>query len=225
MVGIGVASRFLAVGALCPHVAAHVGAIASQALVNPLLGVNGLRLLAQGAMAPAALAGLLAADAGKDLRQLCVVDMTGASAAHTGTGCVPWAGHRTGPGYAIAGNMLTGPDVVDAMERAWLDSAERELPERLLLALEAGQSAGGDKRGKQAAALVVMQHEEYPYLSLRVDDHADPIPELRRLWALSEQSFAPYRELMPTRERPSGVTDPEQIQAVRARANRLAANS
>jgi uncharacterized Ntn-hydrolase superfamily protein len=220
MVGIGVASRFLAVGALCPHVGARVGAVATQAMVNPLLGVDGLALLARAVTAPAVLAELIGADAGQALRQVCVVDMAGRAAAHTGADCVPWAGHRTGEGYAIAGNMLAGPAVLEAMEQAWLESADRALPERLLLALEAGQVRGGDKRGKQAAALLVAQHEEYPFVDLRVDDHVDPLPELRRLWLLSEETFAPYRELLPCRANPSGVTSREAIEAVRARVNR-----
>jgi len=222
MVGVAVASRFLAVGALCPHVGGGAGAVATQALVNPLLGIDGVRLLAEGLSAGETLDRLLSGKTGAHLRQVCVVDHSGGAAAHTGDCCVTWAGHRTGEGYAIAGNMLVGPAVLEAMEQAWLASESTELPERLLLALEAGQAAGGDKRGKQAAALLVAGREEYPYLDLRVDDHPDPIPELRRLWTLSEQTFAPYRELLPTRANAEGVTDPERIAAARARANRAA---
>lgn len=217
MLGVGVASRFIAVGAIVPHVRAGVGAVATQAMVNPLLGVDGLQLLSVGVQAPDALERLIQGDAGCRLRQLAVVDALGQSAAHTGAGCVPWAGHRTGPDYAIAGNMLTGPEVVAAMENAFLGSEGLPLEHRLLLALEAGEEAGGDKRGKQAAALFVVNRDEYPHLSLRVDDHPDPLPELRRLLLLSERTFALYRSLLPTRSNPAGVTDPDLIASVRER--------
>ncbi len=220
MVGVAVASRFLAVGALCPHVAAGAGAIASQALVNPLLGIQGLRLLATGKSAQAVLDELLAADEGEAFRQVGVVDVRGNAAAHTGSNCIEWAGHRTGDGYVVAGNLLTGPDVLAAMEQAYLASKAMPFHQRLLAALEAGQARGGDKRGKQAAAIRIAHTEEYPFLDLRVDDHPDPIPELKRLAELSDKTFAPYRSFLPTRENPSGIIDPEAIAAVRAKANR-----
>ncbi len=218
MMGVAVASRFLAVGALCPHAEAGVGAVATQALVNPLLGIDGLRALAAGGRAGTVLEVLLEHDEGRQLRQLAIVDVHGEAAAHTGSGCVEWAGHRAGPGYVVAGNMLAGPEVLSAMEEAFLAKAGQPLPQRLLAALAGGQAAGGDKRGKQAAALLVVESQPYPYVDLRVDDHPDPIPELQRLLALSDQTFAPYRELMATRERPSGVLDPEAIARARARA-------
>jgi len=222
MLGIAVASRFLAVGGLCPHAEAKVGAVATQALVNPLLGVDGLQLLRSGATAHQTLAALLAQDAGHHLRQVAVVDARGEAAAHTGSGCVEWAGHRVGAGYAVAGNMLTGPEVLTAMESGFLAASGQPFPQRLLAALAAGQAAGGDKRGKQAAALLVVESQPYPYLTLRVDDHPDPVPELQRLLTLSDRSFAPYRALMATREKPSGVLDPEAIAQARAQANRAA---
>ncbi|MFZ5815517.1 MAG: DUF1028 domain-containing protein [Bacillota bacterium] len=222
MLGVAVASRFLAVGALCPHVAAGVGAVATQALVNPLLGFDALELLRQGQSATAVLTRLIAADEGRELRQLAVVDAAGGAAAHTGSRCVEWAGHRTGAGYAAAGNMLTGPEVLEAMERAFLVAEKAPFPWRLVAALEAGQAAGGDKRGKQAAALLVADRQPYPYVYLRVDDHPEPILELKRLLELSDRTYAPYRELLPTRERPSGVTDPEAIARARAAASRSA---
>lgn len=219
MLGVAVASRFLAVGALCPHVRAGVGAVATQAMVNPLYGAHGLDLLSGGLDPAAAVAQVLSADEGRELRQVAVVDCHGKTAVHTGANCVPWAGHRQGVGFVVAGNMLAGPAVLEGMEVAFLSTEGEPLPERLLLALEAGQAAGGDKRGKQAAALLVHDTEAYPYVSLRVDDHPDPLPELRRLWALSQATFAPYRALMPTGQRPSGITDPEAIAAARAQAS------
>lgn len=217
MLGVGVASRFLAVGAICPHVRAGVGAISTQAMVNPLLGVDGLQLLSVGHQAHEALERLIRSDPGADLRQVTFVDSGGLSAAHTGSRCVPWAGHRTGPNYAAAGNMLTGPEVVEAMEAAFQEAVNLPLEDRLMLALEAGEAAGGDKRGKQAAALFVVNREEYPHLSLRVDDHPDPLRELRRLLLLSERTFALYRSLLPTRANPAGVTNPDLIASVRDR--------
>jgi uncharacterized Ntn-hydrolase superfamily protein len=216
--GVAVASRFLAVGALCPHAAAGAGAVATQALVNPLYGIDGLALLREGLTATAVLERLIAGDEGRDLRQVALVDAAGEAAAHTGAHCVPCAGHRIGPGYAIAGNMLTGFSVLDAMERAFCTAADLPLPQRLLAALAAGQEAGGDKRGKQAAALLVVDRQPYPYIDLRVDDHPDPIAELKRLLELSDRTFAPYRALLPTREQPSGITDPAAIARARAAA-------
>lgn len=219
MLGVAVASRFLAVGALVPHARGGVGALATQALVNPLYGLDGLELLAGGLPPEQVLDRLLAGDAGRAFRQVGLVDAQGRSAAHTGDQAVPWAGHRTGPGFACQGNMLTGPQVVDAMAAAFAAGAPQALPERLLRALAAGEAAGGDKRGKQAAALLVVDTEAYPAVSLRVDDHPEPVAELQRLWELSRIAAA-YRRLLPTRSNPAGVTDPAAIQAVREEISR-----
>jgi uncharacterized Ntn-hydrolase superfamily protein len=188
-VGVAVASRFLAVGAVVPWLRAEVGAIATQALANTGYGPDGLAHLGEGLSAREALDAVLAADAGRDDRQAGIVDARGGAATHTGHACMAWAGGRTGPGYAVQGNILTGPGVVDAMARAY-EAGSGDLPERLLLALAAGDDAGGDRRGRQSAALAVAARgggyggNGDRLVDLRVDDHGDPVPELRRLLSL-----------------------------------------
>src|SRR4051812_21724946 len=151
--GVAVASRFFAVGALCPHARSGAGALSTQALINPTYARPGLDLLSQGIPAAEVLRVLLAADAGRESRQLHAVDSEGRTAAHTGSSCIDWCGHRAGIGYSMAGNMLAGPQVVAACADTFERESALPLAERLLAALAAGEAAGGDKRGKQAAAL------------------------------------------------------------------------
>lgn len=191
--GVAVASKFLAVGSAVPAAVAGVGAIATQADANVAYKGLALAHLDDGATAPIALDRLLEEDPGRDHRQVGIVDVDGGAASHTGPACIPWAGGRTGEGYAVQGNCLAGPEVVDAMEAAWLASAEdAPLQDRLLAALRAGDEAGGDKRGRQSAALLVVRDEAgYGGLDdiaadLRVDDHPAPIDELARLLDLHE---------------------------------------
>jgi uncharacterized Ntn-hydrolase superfamily protein len=186
--GVAVASKFLAVGAVVPAAVAGVGAVATQARANVAYKGLALAHLDDGATAPVALQRLLEEDDGRDHRQVGIVDVDGGSASHTGSACLPWAGGRTGAGYAIQGNILAGPEVVEAMETAWLDSDPAlPLERRLLAALAAGDEAGGDSRGRQSAALFVVR-EDAGYdagddvaVDLRVDDHAAPLTELARL--------------------------------------------
>ena len=193
--GVAAQSRFLALGSLVCHARAGVGAVATQALVNPTYGDRGLQLLASGASPTAALDALVAADELGYRRQACVIDSKGRTAAHSGTGCQHWAGHLVADGVAVAGNMLVDRKVVESMLRAIEDTAEQPLPERLVAALEAGQAAGGDARGQQSAALLVVRADGgYGGLSdrlvdLRVDDHSLPITELRRLLGLHRLYF------------------------------------
>jgi uncharacterized Ntn-hydrolase superfamily protein len=192
--GVAVASKFLAVGSAVPAAAADVGAIATQAFANLAYGPDGLRLLAEGRSAQETLDALTAADEGRDQRQAGVVDAAGRSATFTGAACHDWAGGRTGDGYAVQGNILTGPEVVEAMEEAWLGS-EGRLADRLLTALAAGDLAGGDRRGRQSAALLVVRRAggyggtSDVEVDLRADDHPDPVPELRRLLDLHRLYF------------------------------------
>jgi uncharacterized Ntn-hydrolase superfamily protein len=185
-VGVAVASKFLAVGSVVPWVTAGVGAVATQAMANVAYGPRGLGLLAQGVSPESAIEEMTAADAGRDLRQLGMVDAAGRSATYTGPGCLSWAGGRAGPGYACQGNILAGPQVVDAMAEAF-EAAGGTLAERLMAALEAGDAAGGDRRGRQSAALYVARPAggylgmNDRFIDLRVDDHEAPIPELRRI--------------------------------------------
>ncbi len=191
--GVAVASKFLAVGSAVPAAVAGVGAIATQADANVAYKGQALAHMDDGATASVALQRLLEDDEGRDHRQVGIVDVDGGSASHTGHACLDWAGSLTGDGYAIQGNILTGEDVVVAMETAWQTSdPETPLARRLLEALTAGDEAGGDSRGRQSAALLVVE-EGAGYgglddiaVDLRVDDHAAPIPELARLLTLSE---------------------------------------
>ena len=195
MHGVAVASRFLAVGAAVPAAEADIGALATQSYANLAYRPQGLMLLRTGTAAADVVAGLTAADPGRESRQLGVVDAAGAGATYTGADCHAWAGGVAGDGYAIQGNILTGPDVVDAMERSWRSGSDLPFAERLVTALAAGDRAGGDRRGRQSAALfVVARGQGYGGTSdvvcdLRVDDHADPLPELSRLLGLHTLYF------------------------------------
>jgi uncharacterized Ntn-hydrolase superfamily protein len=188
--GIAVQSKFFAVGAVVPWARAGVGAVATQAFANTTFGPGGLALLEEDLAPEAVLDSLLASDEERDRRQVGLVDDQGRAISYTGTGCQSWAGHRFGAGHAVQGNILTGEEVVGAMERAYLDAPPGPLGGRLLAALEAGQAAGGDSRGKQSAALLVVRAGagyggfNDRYLDLRVDDHQQPIVELRRLYEL-----------------------------------------
>lgn len=184
--GVAVASKFLAVGAVVPHARAGVGAVATQALANVRYGPDGLALMAGGLTAEAALRRLADEDEGGAHRQAGFVDAAGGAFTYTGGACLPWAGGRVGDGVAVQGNILTGADVVDAMLDAYHASAEA-FPERLLAALRAGDERGGDRRGRQSAALLVVREgggyggATDRWIDLRVDDHPAPVGELARL--------------------------------------------
>jgi uncharacterized Ntn-hydrolase superfamily protein len=211
--GIAVATKFFAVGARVPHIAAGFGAIATQALVNPYYGIDGKKLLREGKTPREAIAALIAVDDGRESRQLHIMDAKGEIAAHTGKDCVDWCGHVEGPGFSIAGNMLAGAEVLDETAKAYLANEHLSFPRRLIMALRAGETAGGDKRGKQSAALLIHDREEWSALDLRVDDHADPIHELARLECVSRERWAHFRQFLPTRQNPAGVTDRATIDA------------
>jgi uncharacterized Ntn-hydrolase superfamily protein len=211
--GVAVTTKFFAVGALCPHAGSGIGALATQALVNPTFGPRGLRLLAAGHSAAAVVETLVASDDGRATRQLHVIDAAGRIAAHTGGDCVAWCGHVAADGFSVAGNMLAGPEVIAATAAAYRNAAGKAFADRLIGGLEAGQAAGGDKRGKQSAALLIYAGEEYPYLDLRVDDHAEPLVELRRLFEESHSLFLPFLHFLPSRADPSGIYDRARIEA------------
>ena len=204
MFGVAVSTAVPGVGSLCPFARAGVGAVATQSWVNPYLGIDGLQLLAQGQSAPAVLERLLAKDPGRDVRQVGIVDKNGTSASWSGPECVPWFGGVTGPDFAAQGNMLVGEETVRTMAEAFQGAGSLELPERLLVALEAGQAAGGDKRGRQSAALLVVHTEEYPYCELRVDEHRYPVAELRRVFEVARHQLLPFVRGLPTRRTPLG---------------------
>ena len=193
--GVGVQSKFLAVGAVVPWAAAHVGALATQSYANPRYGPDGLALLGDGLSAEEVIDSLTSSDKDKALRQVGVVDGRGRAASFTGEGCHEWAGGRTGDGYAAQGNILVSAETVDALAATFESKRELPLAERLTDCLAAAQAAGGDRRGQQSAALLVVQKDAgYGGLSdtlvdLRVDDHPEPIAELRRLYMLHQEIF------------------------------------
>jgi uncharacterized Ntn-hydrolase superfamily protein len=211
--GIAVATKFFAVGSRVPYIASGFGAIATQALVNPYYGIDGLKLLRAGKSPHDIVETLIAADSGQASRQLHVMDAAGHIASHTGKDCVEWCGHVEGNGFSIAGNMLAGPQVLDETAKAYAYANALPFAQRLIAALFAGEAAGGDKRGKQSAALLIHGNEEWSDLDLRVDDHADPLAELARLEGVSRERWVHFRPFMPTRQNPAGVTDRATIDA------------
>lgn len=205
-VGAALCTRFFAAGALCVRVEGRVGAVSTQALVNPRFAPEGLARLRAGEAAEAAVAAMAASDAGAASRQVHLMAWDGSSARHTGRDCVEFAGHRHAADVSVAGNMLAGPAVLDATLAAFVETAGQPLALRLLAALEAGEAAGGDRRGRQSAVLVVASADPWPDLDLRVDDHPDPLAELRRLHAVAGDHFVHFRRFLPGRDHP-GVFD------------------
>jgi uncharacterized Ntn-hydrolase superfamily protein len=207
--GVAVQSRFLAVGAFVPWATAGVGAIAVQAYTSPSYGPAGIALLRAGASSDQVLERLLAADAQASVRQLGVVDASGAASSHTGSDCFPWAGGITGNGFAAQGNILVSSATVEALAATFESSSGQRLPDRLLRCLDAAESAGGDRRGRQSAALLVVEqgagYDGWDVLvDLRVDDHPQPLRELRRLYDVHQILFG----TTPTR---AWVTVDEQL--------------
>jgi uncharacterized Ntn-hydrolase superfamily protein len=203
--GVAVQSKFLAVGSVVPWAEPHVGAIATQAYANPTYGPDGLALLRESLPADDVVRRLTAADEDRDERQVGVIDRDGASASYTGSACLDWAGHRAGEGYAAQGNILVGPETVDALAKTFEATAGATLAVRLIACLAAAEEAGGDRRGRQSAALLVVERAGgYAGLSdvavdLRVDDHPEPVVELRRLYGLHDLLFGstPREEWLP----------------------------
>jgi len=216
-IGIAVATRFFAVGARVPHIAPGIGGIATQALVNPYYGIDGVKLLREGSSPREVVDTLIATDSGREARQLHVMDIKGRIAAHTGAECVDWCGHLQGDNFSLAGNMLAGAAVLDDTAKAYAANISLPFAQRLIVAMKAGEAAGGDKRGKQSTALLVYSTEQYPDLDLRVDDHPAPLAELRRLYEKAHERFIPYLRCAPSKARPWGVTDREAIEAEIAR--------
>jgi len=216
--GIVVASKFFAVGALVPHIKAGVGALASQALINPYFGARGLALLERGVPAETVLAELVGSDQGRANRQLHVMDGNGNFAAYTGVAAIDWCGHELRPGYSVAGNMLAGPAVLAETVRSYEANAALAFSQRLIAALVAGEAAGGDKRGKQSAALLIHDAEDYPLYDLRVDDHPEPLAELARLEEVARQRWLHFRRFMPSRQHASGLLDRGQLEALIAKS-------
>src|SRR6185437_12312013 len=178
---VAVATKAFAVGASCPFVRPGVGAVSTQSMTNRYLGPAVLDGMARGLDPASAIAGALAGDEGRGIRQVHAVDRHGRTAAWTGDNCVMWCGSVSAGGISVAGNMLAGEAVVQATLAAWKASVDQAMPDRLMAAMEAGEAAGGDRRGKQSAAMVMVTAEDFPDLNLRIDDHREPLVELRRL--------------------------------------------
>jgi uncharacterized Ntn-hydrolase superfamily protein len=212
-IAIAVATKFFAVGARVPHVEPRKGAVCTQALMNPLYGPHGLRLIREGVAAADVVRILVTPDAGREHRQIHVMGADGKFAAHTGAECVPWCGHWIGEDMSVAGNMLAGPQVVSETVRFFRENASMPLPRRLIGAMKAGEKVGGDKRGKQSAALVIYGNQDYSELDLRVDDHIEPLLELARLESVSRERWTHFRDFIPTRENPAGIFDRAAIDA------------
>lgn len=206
-IGIGISTKVIAVGARCIFAKARVGAIASQSFSNPYLGINGLTYLENGLNATEALEKVLSEDPSTEVRQVSIVDSQGNVAVHTGEKCIEWTGHQIGENFSAAGNMLVGKDTIQEMARAFEENSHLKFSNRLLTALEAGQQAGGDKRGRQSAALLIVEEEDYPLLDLRVDEHEDPVKELRRIYEMAQTDLVPRMKTLPTKVNPGGIND------------------
>ena len=193
--GVGVQSKFLAAGSIVPWAEPGVGAVATQALANPRYGPNGLAHLRDGLSADETLVALVEADEGRDDRQVGIVDAQGRAATYTGKACLDWAGGKSGPGYAAQGNILVSEETVAGLVHGFEANAGRPLAERIVEALAAAQLAGGDRRGQQAAGLLVVQKDggyggmDDVLVDLRVDDHAEPVAELERLYGMHQLLF------------------------------------
>lgn len=213
--GIAAATGMPGVGKLLTHARTRVGAVATQGQLNPYLGFDGLEALIRSALNPvridSVLQNLMQHDADRECRQVAMIDANGETAVWTGRECQSWAGSRSGAGYSIQGNLLAGPDVVDACEHHFLQASDDSLDRRLMKALEAGEAAGGDRRGTQSATIYIVESEDYPLWDIRVDHHDEPLTELRRLHARFAADLIPHIRRMPSRDsrrfRPSDPTD------------------
>jgi uncharacterized Ntn-hydrolase superfamily protein len=210
---VAVATKAFAVGASCPFVRAGVGAVSTQSMTNRYLGPAVLDAMARGLPPDAAIESALAGDDGRGIRQLHAVDRHGRTAAWTGAHCVSWCGSIASDTISVAGNMLTGePTIADTLA-TYRSHSDLPLPDRLMIAMEAGETAGGDRRGRQSAAMLMVTTEDFADLNLRVDDHANPLAELRRLLDLWKIEGVPRLGIAPSKANPSGLTDLDALEA------------
>ncbi|MGK5444640.1 DUF1028 domain-containing protein [Micromonospora sp. URMC 105] len=202
--GVGALTARPAVGKLVAHVHLGGGVVATQATPNPFLAYDGLPLLAEGRPPQDVLEELLARDPGREVRQVGMVDRQGRAYAFTGSRTKDWAGHHTGPGYAVQGNRLVGPETLAEIVRVFEDSRELDLAERLVLAIEAGEETGGDRHGARSATVTVIGDQPYPIWDVWVDDAVQPAWELRRLHGVFQEEVLPTIQQLPTRDDPMG---------------------
>jgi uncharacterized Ntn-hydrolase superfamily protein len=205
--GVAAATAIPAVGKLLTHAIAGVGAVATQARLNPYLGIDGVRLLQNGRSAREVMKILRDRDPRAEDRQFAVIDRQGNTAAFTGSDCLHWAGHQENEGFSVQGNRLTGQDVLDKLAEAFRRSAGKSLDERLMEALEGGDSVGGDRHGERSATIYIVEKEEYPLWDIRVDAHPNPFSELRRLHDIFARKLIPEIRRMPTRANPAGSAE------------------
>lgn len=205
--GVAAATAIPAVGKLLTHAIAGVGAVATQARLNPYLGIDGVRLLQNGRSAREVMKILRDRDPRAEDRQFAVIDRQGNTAAFTGSDCPHWAGHQENEGFSVQGNRLTGQDVLDKLAEAFRRSAGKSLDERLMEALEGGDSVGGDRHGERSATIYIVEKEEYPLWDIRVDAHPNPFSELRRLHDIFARKLIPEIRRMPTRANPAGSAE------------------
>ncbi|MBA3578326.1 MAG: DUF1028 domain-containing protein [Sphingomonas sp.] len=202
--GIAAATAVPAVGKLLTHAEGGVGAVATQAKLNPYLGIDGIRLLQYGRSAAEVRDILASGDPRAEHRQFAVLDRQGRTATWTGDDCIPWAGSIEGTNFSAQGNRLTGRDVLEEVVLCYRESEGKPLDERLMEALEAGDSVGGDRMGERSATIYIVGREEYPLWDIRVDAHPDPFTELRRLHDIFQRQLIPEIRGMPTRANPAG---------------------
>jgi len=210
--GLIIAADALACGPYMCRIATGVGAVASQGLINPLLGPQALALLKAGAHPEEAVRLLVTADEGRNLRQLNIMDARGHAAAHTGEACIAWCGHEIHGALSLAGDSLARPEVLAAAAAAYAEKGGTPLAQRLITAMQTGEKVGGGNGGNRSAALLIHDQEEYPLLDLRVDDHADPLTELARLEAVARERWIHFRRVLPSEARPYGFTDRARIE-------------
>ncbi|MFI4974703.1 MAG: DUF1028 domain-containing protein [Caulobacterales bacterium] len=211
--GAAVATKAFAAGSFVPFVRAGVGAVGTQSLTNRYLGPAVLDGLERGLSPALAIQSAVAGDEGREVRQLHAVDRHGRIAAWTGRHCVEWCGGVGAPAVSVAGNMLSNERVAAATLAGFQADPALPLPERMMAALEGGEAAGGDRRGRQSAAMVMVTTEDFPDLSIRVDDHAEPLPELHRLLEVWRRERAPFLGNSPSKANPAGVHDLDVVEA------------
>jgi uncharacterized Ntn-hydrolase superfamily protein len=212
-VGIAAAAKLLAIGARIAAIRTGVGAIANQAVFNPYYGPRGLALLAAGASAADVVRLLTTADEGRDVRQVLVLDRSGRVAAYTGGKCPAWSGQLLGANYAVAGSFVASAKVIEAVAGAYEVAADMPFARRLILAMIAGERAGGDTCGRQSGCLLVHDDQEYSQLDLRSDDHPNPLAELERMEEIARKSWLHYRRILPSRADAHGVLDDQEADA------------